>query len=136
MPWEIVAVIDYRESGGGCKAHLANGDSLLRRTHNVPAGLPKEGEPPFTWEQGARAALHHDGVLGVKTWTVTNALDFLERYNGLGYRKKGLFSPYLWGATNHQQKGKYVRDGVFDPDKMDTQLGVCALLKALEWKPA
>jgi hypothetical protein len=59
----------------------------------------------------------------------------LERYNGLGYAAgplKGKYppmpSPYVWAGTNQQVKGKYVRDGVFDPNHMDTQLGVAGLI--------
>ncbi|MFA6093988.1 MAG: hypothetical protein WC986_13700 [Elusimicrobiota bacterium] len=134
MPWEVVAVIDYRESGGGCRCHLHNGDSLKARTVHVPAGRPR-GNPPFTWEESARDALHYDGVERVKAWTIEATLDFLERYNGLGYRGHGVRSPYLWAATNHQQAGKYVADGVWSSTAMDAQLGVCALLKALQWAP-
>jgi hypothetical protein len=55
----------------------------------------------------------------------------LEPYNGYGYRNKGLRSPYLWASTNHQQRGKYIRDRVFDPTVMDEQVGCAAQLKYL-----
>jgi hypothetical protein len=55
----------------------------------------------------------------------------LEPFNGYGYRNKNLRSPYIWASTNHQQKGKYVADGVFSYDVMDTQVGCAAVLKYL-----
>jgi hypothetical protein len=58
-------------------------------------------------------------------------LSAAEPYNGYGYRNKGLRSPYLWASTNHQQRGKYVADGVFNASVMDTQMGVAAMLKFL-----
>ena len=70
-------------------------------------------------------------------WTIAYALFRNEGFNGFGYRNKGLRSPYLWGGTTHQQRGKYVRDGVFDSTVMDTQLGVAAVIKAVvELEPA
>ncbi|WP_246775232.1 hypothetical protein [Bradyrhizobium diazoefficiens] len=40
-------------------------------------------------------------------------------------------SPYLWSGTNQYRAGKYVRDGVYDPGKVDPQLGCAALIVAL-----
>src|SRR5262249_54559480 len=65
------------------------------------------------------------------SWPVSRMLWALEPYNGYGYRNKGLRSPYLWASTNHQQRGKYVRDRVFDPRVMDEQVGCAAQLKYL-----
>ncbi|WP_245453663.1 hypothetical protein [Bradyrhizobium sp. AC87j1] len=47
------------------------------------------------------------------------------------YAARGLPSPYLWSGTNQYRAGKYVRDGVFDPGKVDPQLGCAALMIAL-----
>ncbi|WP_265440892.1 hypothetical protein [Bradyrhizobium sp. SEMIA] len=40
-------------------------------------------------------------------------------------------SPYVWSGTNQYRAGKYVRDGVYDPGKVDPQLGCAALMIAL-----
>ncbi len=39
----------------------------------------------------------------------------IEGYNGWGYRMKHpqVYSPYLWGFSNHYQKGKYIADGTW-----------------------
>jgi hypothetical protein len=63
---------------------------------------------------------------------IEDKLSFLEAYNGWGYVKKGINSPYLWSGTNHYTSGKYVRDGVFDPRAVSKQLGAVCMLKELE----
>ena len=55
----------------------------------------------------------------------------LELYNGLGYASKGVPSPYLWAGTDQYRSGKYVRDGVYDPNHVDQQLGCVAMLKSM-----
>ena len=89
---------------------------------------------PFaSWEAAAIDALvkcppylarHRD-------WSIAAALTALETYNGIGYAARGLPSPYLWSGTNQYRAGKYVRDGVYDPGKVDPQLGCAALMVAL-----
>jgi hypothetical protein len=46
----------------------------------------------------------------------------------LGYSRKGVPSPYVWAKTNQYRAGKYVADGVYDPNHVDTQNGCAALL--------
>ena len=43
VPWYVIAVIHNMECGLDFTKHLHNGDSLKRRTVNVPAGRPKIG---------------------------------------------------------------------------------------------
>lgn len=130
VPASLIAVIHLRESDGDFTAHLHNGDPLSMRTQHVPAGRPPGGTPPFTWAESAIDALHYEGLVGLE-WTLEQALFQLERYNGFGYRNRGLHSPYLWGSTNQQQAGKYTSDGHFDPSAWDVQLGAAAVLGAL-----
>ncbi len=59
-------------------------------------------------------------------------MTILERYNGLGYYHKGLPSPYVWSGTDQYVKGKYVADGVFDPNAVDSQLGCAGLLLTMQ----
>jgi lysozyme family protein len=135
IPWQIVAVLHTRESDGNFKRHLHNGDPLTARTVRVPKGYPLVGEPPFTWEESARDALALDNLSGRPAWTdIATTLDRIERYNGLGYRRKGLPSPYLWAGTNHEPHGKYTRDGFFDPTASDKQPGAAGLLKLLGYR--
>ena len=50
-------------------AHFHNGDPLTDRTKRVPAGRPKEGDPPFTWEQSAEDAIRSTKLDSVPVWT-------------------------------------------------------------------
>jgi hypothetical protein len=74
-----------------------------------------------------------EGFAAVKLWSIERIAYQLEAYNGWGYRSRdtGVNTPYLWSATNQYQKGKFVRDGVFDPNAVSGQIGAMALLRRL-----
>ncbi len=131
VPWQLVGIIHGLEASFDFSRHLHNGDPLSARTRHVPQGRPVIGEPPFTWRQSAVDALMLKELHRVPTWPVPRLLYELERYNGFGYRRRGLPSPYLWSFTTHYTKGKYVRDGVFDAEAVSRQCGAAALLLAL-----
>jgi len=140
VPWKIIAVIHRMECGGSFQKHLHNGDPLTAKTVQVPAGRPKTCTPPFKWEDSAIDALGYDGLTKQKDWSVTNSLFFLEKFNGWGYRNgagqattPARRSPYLWAATSHYIKGKYVADGKFDSEAVSQQIGAAALLKMLNY---
>lgn len=131
VPWAVVAVIHCREASFNFKAHLHNGDPLSARTVHVPAGRPFTGVPPFTWEASAVDALVYDHFAGKTDWSISTTLDRLEAYNGVGYRKRGLPSPYLWAGTDQYVSGKYVEDGIFSASTVDQQPGCAGILKLL-----
>ncbi|WP_244645707.1 hypothetical protein [Bradyrhizobium campsiandrae] len=129
VPWPAIAVIHERESSQQWNASLAQGDPWDRVSIHVPTG-----RGPFdSWETAAVDALvkcppflaHH------KDWSIAGTLTALETYNGIGYAARAVPSPYLWSGTDQYRAGKYVRDGVYDPSKVDPQLGCAALLMAL-----
>ncbi len=132
VPWWFIGLIHGMECSFSLNKHLHNGDSLKARTWQVPAGRPKEGSPPFTFVDSAIDALEYDKFAGKTDWPLPMVLFRLERYNGFGYRKKfGFASPYLWSYTNHFSSGKYVKDGVFDPNAISKQCGAAAMLRNL-----
>ena len=132
VPWWFVGLIHGMECSFSLAKHLHNGDSLKARTWQVPAGRPKEGSPPFTFVDSAVDALEYDKFAGKTDWPLPMVLFRLERYNGFGYRKKfGFASPYLWSYTSHFSSGKYVKDGVFDPNAISKQCGAAAMLRDL-----
>ena len=134
VPWKVVAVLHIREANGNFACHFHNGDPLTERTVHVPKGYPLVGEPPFTWEDSATDALSLDNLSGRDGWEdIATTLDRIERFNGLGYRRKGLPSPYLWAGTNHEPHGKFTSDGFFDPTATDKQPGAAGLLKLLAY---
>lgn len=132
VPWYFVGICDMREGGGGARRHLHNGDSLARPTVQVPANRPP-GKGPFTFIQSAVDALQIKGLDKITAWPIERLAYEFERFNGFGYRSAriNIPSPYLWGGTNHQQPGKYIRDHVFSKTVMDTQHGCMPLLKLI-----
>ncbi|WP_346320758.1 hypothetical protein [Chitinophaga sp. YIM B06452] len=135
VPWYFIGIIHEMENGGKFTGHLHNGDPLTARTKQVPAGRPLKGEPPFTWQESAIDALQYVGFAsspgkeGARlSWGLGATLDRLERYNGPGYRKVGINSPYLWSGCQHYTKGKFIKDGVFDPNAVSKQIGAGVIL--------
>jgi lysozyme family protein len=132
VPWHVIGIIHAMEAGLSFEKHLHNGDPLSARTVQVPRARPKTGNPPFTWEESAYDALTHEEQLkGIIDWTPERIAYILECYNGFGYHRKGLPSPYLWCGTNQYVAGKYVKDGVYDEHFVSKQAGGMALLKRL-----
>jgi len=66
-----------------------------------------------------------------RDWTIGPLLTKLEEYNGLGYAARGVPSPYVWSGTDQYRSGKYVRDGIYDPNAVDSQPGCAGLLMAM-----
>lgn len=128
VPWPFIAVTHQRESSQNWQRSLAQGDPIDRPSIHVPAG-----RPPGTWEEVAIDALVNCGPYAArnKDWSIGGLLTLLERYNGIGYANRGLPSPYLWSGTDQYSSGKYVADGVFDPNEVDKQLGCAGLIIAM-----
>lgn len=130
VPWFIVAVIHQRESSQNFERSLAQGDPWNAVSTHVP-----KGRGPFpNWEAAAIDALVICPPHAAQwtDWSPGGAMTLLELYNGLGYCSRGLPSPYVWSGTDQYAKGKYVSDGVFDPNAVDKQLGCAGLLLAMQ----
>lgn len=130
VPWEFVAVLHDRESGGSFAGVLHNGERIIgtgRKTRLVP-----KGRGPFaSWQAAAVDALKIKGLEKIRDWSAERCLFEGERFNGFSYRSKGKPSPYVWSGTSHYQRGKYVRDGVYDAKVVDKQLGIAAVMARL-----
>lgn len=133
IPWTVIAAIHNLESSQSFKRHLHNGDPLSARTVQVPAGRPRDGMPPFTWEVSAQDALRYRKLEQVSDWSLPAALFRIEAYNGWGYRTHHpeVLSPYLWSFTQHYGSGKYVADGKWSKTAVSEQCGAAALLRRL-----
>lgn len=129
VPWYVIAGIHYRESSQNFNCHLHNGDPLTDRTIHVPKGRPVNGSAPFTWSASAIDALSDRWQPDI--WDVNNTLLFCEHYNGLGYQRHNIASPYLWSGTSLYSKGLFVSDGTLDLTKSDQRPGIVALFKTL-----
>jgi lysozyme family protein len=129
VPWAVIAVIHQRECSQDWTGSLAQGDPWNRASVHVPAG-----RGPFrSWEEAAIDALVNCAPYAArnKDWSIGRTLAKLEQYNGLGYAARGRPSPYIWSGTDQYRSGKYVRDGVYDPNVVDSQPGCAGLLKAM-----
>ena len=133
IPAELIASIHMRESSCDFNTYLHQGDPLGRPPVHWPTNIPT-----FTkWEDAAVHALkmkkgiRDDLGMTEDTTDLASMATFAEYYNGLGYNNKGKPSPYVYSGTNKYSKGKYVADGVYDPNAVDAQLGVVAMVKAI-----
>lgn len=134
VPSATIAVIHNMECGQK-ETNLCNGDSLARRTWQVPAGRPPPpAKPPFTWEFAATDALLYDRLDRVDWHDLGAALNAIEGYNGWGYLlyHKRTPSPYITGGTTAARPGKYVKDGVWSPTALSDQIGAIAIWKELQ----
>lgn len=132
VPWYVIALLHHMECGCDFDEHLHNGDPLSARTVRRPAGRPEApptGPSGYRWEESAEDALAD--LRGQGSWSSERLLFHAERYNGWGYRTRGLPSPYLWSGSNLYVKGKFIRDGLFDPEAVSEQLGVAVVLRRL-----
>jgi len=132
IPWPVIACIHFRESNQNFKKHLHNGDPLTAKTVHVPANRPAFGSAPFTWQESAMDAL--TGLWYPRDWSIASCLEFMERYNGIGYQRHGLNTPYLWDYTNHYTSGLFTSDGKMDLSAKESRPGAVAILKTMEAK--
>lgn len=128
IPAELVAAIHFREGSCNFDTYLHNGQPLGQTTTIVPKGIYFDN-----WTDAAIDAMskYGGGANSVDKDDLNSYLDYAEKYNGLGYRKKGLASPYVWSGTTNYTGGLYVADGKFNPNKQDPRAGVAVILKAL-----
>lgn len=123
----FVALTHSKEADCDPRGCFDNGDLIIgtgKLTHDEPKGCG----PYATLEDSARFAFKD-----VKDpMNVNDLLIQEEKFNGLGYRKHGVNSPYNWAMTTAYTKGHYVSDGNWDPNAVDKSPGVAAILKQME----
>jgi lysozyme family protein len=130
VPWAMIAVIHRRESDADFDTYLGNGQPLAHRTTEVPAGRgPFLG--PNAFVVGAIDAVKQEGWGSVEDWRLEKQLYYCMLFNGTGYENRGVPSPYVWGGTNIQRPGKYIRDHVWSSTEMDPQPGCAPLLATI-----
>ncbi len=126
VPAELICAIHYREGGCNFGTYLHNGDPLGQPTTHVP-----KGKNFNDWTSAAIDAINSQKHSGVSRDNIDSQLDYAERYNGLGYRRRGIASPYVWAGTSNYSGGMYVRDGVYSSSAVDKRVGVAAILQSL-----
>lgn len=120
-PAELIAAIHWRESSGDFNRNIQEGGSL-----------DSYGSFENSVKQAFTSAYGNIDPNDVQTW-----LNYAEHYNGMGYTNNNYGpSPYVWAGTSKYSSGKYVKDGVYDANTVDDQIGVAMMLKfALEYRP-
>lgn len=144
IPIVVQATIGERECSFDFTKNWGQGDPLTRPSTHVPKGRPPLGafpndHFPVSWEYAAIDAFTRCDRLNVNSvaWALPYSCFKWEFYNGGGYRAHGRRTPYVVGGTNLQQPGKYVADGVWDSNHMDTQLGCLPVaLRMIELVPS
>lgn len=141
MPWWMAGALHYRESSLDFTKQMHNGDSLKHRTVNVPAGRPladPANGKSYTFEESAIDAFTMPGkhFEQISPWDIVEVLFRCELYNGFGYRSHGGEpSPYLFAGTNQSDEtGKFVYDGHYSSTARESQLGVVAIMLALQMR--
>jgi lysozyme family protein len=118
-----------RESNCDFTRNPAQGWPLTSISRDVPHNGPFR-----TWKDAALAAYHLNGLdkVGAANWTWELICFYGETFNGFGPRDlHHQHTSYLWGGTNIQTPGKYVRDHVYDPTVMDEQLGMIPVARRM-----
>lgn len=132
VPSKILFGLHYRESDNSFACHPHEGSPLTHRTRFVPKGRIPGIKPPYTFLQSARDAYYDYEHLDKRSWqSPRQQLTAIENFNGSGYRRRGIPSPYVWSGTQHYRRGKFVADGRFDPMFVDKQLGVASIMLRL-----
>lgn len=134
VPTVWLMATNEREDGGRLDRYFGNGDVLTRPTTDVP----RHRGPFASFKAGVLDSLHYDGIdAGFRAQlragiAIVPLMIFEEtNWNGWGYDAHGIRTPYVFGATNLQQRGKYDADGHWNGALMDTQLGTAAIWWAL-----
>lgn len=131
IPWWFIPLVHERECIRGVDnwtCNLGQGSPFNQKSKIKPYNGPFH-----SFREAAIAALIHEAPHAASNtnWSGGGTMTIGEAYNGIGYARKGLPSPYVWSGTNQYVKGKYVKDGVFNPNTVDTQLGIAISLKAM-----
>lgn len=129
VPIVFMATSFEREASSNFNLNPAQGWPWRTRSHIIP------NNGPFpSWLAAALEAYHLNGLdqVGRDNWTWELLCFYGELFNGFGYRDfHHMHTPYLWGGTNIQTRGKYTHDKEFDPDHMDEQIGIIPVARRM-----
>ncbi len=129
VPALFIATSFEREASSNFHLNPAQGWPLTSTSKWRPYNGPFR-----TWFDAAVEAYRLNGLdkVGAANWTWPLVCFYGELFNGMGYRDfHSMHSPYLWGGTNIQSRGKYTSDGNFDPEHMDQQLGIIPVARRM-----
>lgn len=138
IPWYWIAAIHRMECSASFSCQVLNGEKWNRKTKLYPKGLG----PWDSWEDSAIQGIAYQltRYYGNDSWqrwdwTIGRCLEQAERWNGMGYWLRGLWSPYVFGGTDICGLGKFTSDNKWDAEAETKQIGVAVIMKAIleEW---
>lgn len=124
---QIVAAASFeREAGSNFRLSPAQGDPWDR----VSVHVPRDEGPFRNWSAAQIRAyrIDHLDAVGAPNWSWERSCYEEELFNGFGPRNHGKHTGYLFAGTSIYTGGKYVADGVWDPNAEDEQLGVIPMM--------
>lgn len=125
VPPAFIGVLDLRE--GDCNPHLGLGQG--DRWDHVSTHVPRGFGPFPSWAAAAKFYIHYDHLdENSSPWSIEYACWKGEIWNGLGPRAHGRATGYLWAGTSIYRGGKYIADGVWNPNAVDQQIGIIPVL--------
>lgn len=133
VPIAWAAASFEREASSNFNLNPAQGWPLHSRSQWVP-----HNGPFSDWTTAQIAAYDIDGLdkVGAANWSWARGCYEGEAFNGWGYRAHSVHSPYLFAGSSLYTRGKYVADGVWDPNHIDTQLGIIPMmLRIVQLRP-
>jgi lysozyme family protein len=139
MPQQCAAFIgalDLRESNCNPRAALGQGDPWNERSVHVPAGFG-----PFkSWADACNFYLRREHINDPATWTAEWLCYKGNGWNGFGPNAHGRVPGYLFSCTAVYDTpryggaglgGKYVADGAWSGDTVDSQPGIWPVIQAV-----
>lgn len=127
IPWIFFAVTHWKEASLRPEKQILNGQNWNRTTTIVPKGRG----PYSNWEEAAIDGVLYKGLHKIKDWSLENTLNILESWNGRGYERRGINTPYLWCGSQHYTSGGYPRDGVFSASHVIKNVGCAVIIRHL-----
>ncbi|MDE6950846.1 MAG: hypothetical protein K2P64_08030, partial [Lachnospiraceae bacterium] len=124
VPPVLIAAIHYRESNNNFNYSIRNGQMPVASIEEFLSDA----------EEWFGKGMTEKGIRIPSDASIELMLTYAELHNGVTYAKEGLVNPYLYSGTNIYMKGKYVADKVYDGEKVDRQVGVYALIMAIDEK--
>jgi lysozyme family protein len=147
VPWWAAVTWFLRESDLDLTKQFAQGDPLDSVSVNVPRGQgpyrdhPDDKVVAIDGEAVRLGAFYRSALVGLvddapnaakwTDWSEGGYCTITIEFNGEGYENRGKASPYAFAGTNQYTRGKYVGDGRYDPNVVDTQPGCAAVLKCM-----
>jgi Uncharacterized conserved protein len=120
VPWIFTALIHCMESNFNFKFSLQDGCTsvvTIKDWVEDAIAVLKRKFDPIDFSDSNPSSLIYQILYNAEKW------------NGWGYAERGIDSPYLWsGSAFGEGLGKFVRDGVYDPNVRSEQIGFASML--------